>query len=176
MLKSLIVAMDQKGLIGAGNDLPWKLSADLKRFKQLTMGHPIIMGRKTFESIPRPLPGRVSVVISRQSLELPQGEKFMCFCADGIHSALEVAKMQIDAGSPFAGQQPAETFVIGGSEIYKLALPLIDKLYVTHVENVFRGDTYFPDLNWLDWNLTAEEQHQEEDFPFPYRFCEYVRV
>src|SRR5262245_6571303 len=122
MSLSLIVAMTREGVIGRGGELPWRLSADLKRFKALTMGHHIIMGRKTFESLPRALPGRTMVVVSRRESGFGNQESRDIVVVRSVEEALRVA----------AGD--AEAFVIGGGEIFREALPMVDRMYVTWVE------------------------------------------
>ena len=133
MRLSLIAAMDENGVIGRGGSLPWRLSADLQRFKALTMGHHIIMGRKTFDSIGRILPGRVSIVVSRNSaLEHEKWPK-----TPALHFSNTLAEAVAIA------QSDEETFVIGGGEIYAAALPLASRLYITHVAARNSGDTFF---------------------------------
>lgn len=144
MKLSILVAMSNGRVIGREGQLPWRLSADLQRFKRLTMGHPIIMGRKTFESIGRPLPGRQSIVISRQPDFHAEGVQV----ANDLHDALRIA-----------GNASNEVFVIGGAQIYALALPFADRLYITLVEADIGGDTYFPDWNSQQWQLVEETWH-----------------
>lgn len=127
---SLIAALAANGVIGAGNALPWRLPEDLKRFKALTLGHPVIMGRKTFESIGRPLPGRRNIVLSRRPEYFAAG----CIVAHDLESALAAAG---DAD---------ELFVIGGGELYREALPLADRIYLTIVHGEAQGDVLFPEL------------------------------
>jgi dihydrofolate reductase len=135
---SLIVAMTRSGLIGRGGTLPWRLPADLARFKSLTMGHHLLMGRKTFESLGRVLPGRTTVVITRQpSYQPPPG----VLVAASLDEALQLASAD------------AEPFIIGGGEIFELALPRADRLYVTWVEADIPGDTFFPPWRPDDWTL-----------------------
>ena len=137
---SLIVAMDRNRVIGKDNRLPWYISEDLKRFKALTMGHPIVMGRKTFESIGRVLPGRLNIVVTRQkNYVVPDGAKV----ADGIEGALAQAR-----GS-------SQVFVIGGQELYDHAVPMAQCLYVTEVDGSFEGDTYFAPIDPRQWRETA---------------------
>src|SRR5678816_4428678 len=134
---SLIVALDRNRVIGRDGTLPWRLSADLKRFKALTMGHHLIMGRKTFDSLPRLLPGRTSVVVSRsqESLARRASEGNAGGDAEKLHFAPSLA-----AAISLAAAD-SEVFVIGGAQIYELALPRADRLYVTHVEAEVDGDT-----------------------------------
>ena len=136
--------------------MPWRLSSDLQRFKRITMGHPLLMGRKTYESIGRPLPGRTSIVITRQ----PH------FAADGIITASTLA----DAVR-IAAQHAPEAFVVGGGEIYAQALPLATRMYVTHVDAVCTGDVFFPAWNCDEWQVVEESTHPaDERNSFPTRF------
>ncbi len=132
--------MADNGCIGCNNDLPWHIPQDLKRFKALTMGHPVIMGRKTYESITArlggPLPNRENIVLSRQGLSLAQ--------------ALQ-------------GRE-GEVFVIGGAQIYALALPLAHKIYLTRVHKIVDGDAFFPALNPQEWEEISREDHEEFSF------------
>lgn len=156
MMVSLVVAASRNGVIGAGGKLPWRLPADLKRFKEITLGHPIIMGRKTFESIGKPLPGRTNIVITRQ--------KGFQACGATVAHSLEEA-LQICEGQE-------ETFVIGGAEIYKEALPQAARIYLTRIDQDFEGDTR------LDLDLSAWEETSREDFSgavLPYSFITYKR-
>jgi dihydrofolate reductase len=140
MVISLIVAMDQNRGIGHHNRIPWRLSADLKHFKALTMGHCLVMGRKTYESIGNALPGRTIIVVSHQpgeALRLPQG----CLAARSLEEALSIADRHRDS----------EVFVIGGGEIYHHALPLADRIYLTRVEAEVEADTYFPEIHAAEW-------------------------
>ena len=146
MSLSLIAALGPDRLIGVRNALPWRLPADLKRFKQLTMGHPIIMGRKTHESIGRPLPGRQNIVISRKKHYRAEG----CRVAHSLGEALSVVETE------------SEVFVIGGAELYREALPRAEKLYLTLVEGDFEGDTYFPTIDWAGWREVDREDRQAD--------------
>jgi len=141
MTVSLIVAVSENGVIGKDNDLIWHLPKDMKFFKDTTMGHHVIMGRKNFESIPHkysPLPNRTNVIITRQADYIAEG----CVVVNSVEAALEIAKQNGDT----------EPFIIGGGQIYKLALEanLVDKIYLTKVHHTFDGDTFFPELssNW----------------------------
>jgi dihydrofolate reductase len=159
---SLIVAMTRDGIIGRGGTLPWRLSADLKRFKSLTMGHHLLMGRKTFDSLPLVLPGRTSIVISRQeTLSLPDGVKL----ATSLEQALLLATGD---DSPF---------IIGGAEIYALSLPRIERMHVTWVEADVPGDTRFPGWNSADWKMVAEARHTADaKNEYDYTFAMYERA
>ncbi len=139
---SAIVAMSRNHVIGHEGGMPWRQSGDLKRFKQLTMGHHLIMGRKTFASLGRALPGRTSIVLTRQAeLALPEG---VLLAAD-LDAALQLCS------------DDCEPFVIGGGEIYRLALPRVTKLYITRIDAELEGDTRFPDIDFADWKLLEEE-------------------
>ena len=155
MKVSLIVAASENGVIGKDNDLIWHLPKDMRFFKETTLGHHVIMGRKNFESIPhkyRPLPNRTNIIITRNSDYKAEG----CVVVNSVKLALEVAKENRDT-------QP---FMIGGGQIYKLALEnnLVDKIYLTKVHHTFDGDTFFPKLNneWKEINKKvnkADEKH-----------------
>lgn len=154
---SIIVAVAENGVIGRENDLPWHLSADLKRFKRLTMGHHLLLGRKTFEAIGRSLPGRHMVVISRGRPELPRGIALVSSLEEGI----DLARRAGDA----------EVFVAGGAQIYRLALPLADRIYLTRVHRDFAGDAHFPDLDDGDWAIVDRQRHRSGgDTSFDYSF------
>ncbi len=143
---SLIAAVAENGVIGRGGELPWRLSSDLRRFKRLTMGHCLVMGRKTYDSIGRPLPGRVSIVLSRAS-DRPD--------ADGLRHADSLdAALAMVSGS---GMRADEAFVIGGAEVYRLALPRADRLYLTRVHADVTGDAYFPEVDWNAWRLVDSD-------------------
>ena len=156
MKVSLIVAVAENGVIGKDNDLIWHLPKDMRFFKETTMGHHVIMGRKNFESIPhkyRPLPDRTNIVITRQSEYKAEG----CIVVDSVEAALEIAKNNGDI----------EPFIIGGGQIYKIALEenLVDKIYLTKVHHSFEGDTFFPELSsdWKETNkieIKADEKHK----------------
>ncbi|MFN0318480.1 MAG: dihydrofolate reductase [Burkholderiales bacterium] len=160
-LVSIVVAMDRGRVIGKDNRLPWHISEDLKRFKALTMGHPIIMGRKTFESIGRVLPGRTNIVVTRQaSYTAPAGAK----TANSLEAAIALAA---DA---------EEVFVIGGREIYDQALRSAQRLYVTLVEGNFEGDTYFPAIDSINWKEVSREHRQVSGEGYDaYAFVTYTR-
>ncbi|MCM3169077.1 dihydrofolate reductase [Peribacillus frigoritolerans] len=134
---SLIVAMDQNRVIGKNNKLPWHLPADLQYFKKVTMGHPIVMGRKTFESIGRVLPGRENVIVTRNQE----------FKAEGCVVLHDIAQIK-----RFADNHEEEVFVIGGAEIFKEILPFTDRLYITEIHEIFEGDTFFPEIDENEWD------------------------
>ncbi len=161
MKLSILVAISDNRVIGREGGMPWHLSADLKRFKRLTMGHPLLMGRKTYDSIGRPLPGRTSVVITRQeSLDLPKG----VLVAHHLDEALRLVAEQ------------DEVFVIGGGEIYEQTLPLATRLYMTRVHARVDGDTYFPTFDSKPWQVVDEERHEpDEKNDYAYSFVTLER-
>jgi len=158
---SIIVAVSTNNVIGTQGELPWRLSDDLKHFKQVTMGKPIIMGRKTWESIGRPLPGRQNIVITRQP----------GFQAEGCDVVTS-----IDAGIAAAGDVE-EIMVIGGGQIYDVALPAAERLYLTRVHTEIEGDAFFPEIDEGEWRLVSDEQHRSDDKnEYPYSFQAYERI
>jgi dihydrofolate reductase len=178
MRKSIIVAASQNGVIGVNGKLPWHLPGDLKRFKELTMGHTLIMGRKTYESLPpkmRPLPGRKTVVVTRSSVG-----KFN-FVADTLGGAIESALRieTVERGGDY-NEPSAEIFICGGGEVYREALPLVDRVYLTVVERDFEGDTYFAASRVEPWWTGANwKQHnivECGDGDLPHRFEIWDRV
>ena len=145
---ALVVAMAENRVIGKENKLIWHLPADLKHFKNLTTGHPIIMGRKTFESIGKPLPNRTNIVITRQTDFEAEG----CLVAHSLSEALMMAQ-----------QMDSDIFVIGGAEIYKQAMFLADTIYLTEVHHTFEGDTFFPEIDSVLWQETSREEHSADE-------------
>ena len=156
---TLIAAVARNGVIGIDNRLPFRLPEDLKRFKALTMNHPIIMGRKTWQSLPRALPGRHNIVISRQT----------GFAAEGA-----TVVTSLDAALAIAGNVPA--FVIGGAEIYALALPRVDMLELTEVAAEVAGDVWFPDYDKDQWQEATRTTHHDDAAQLDYDFVTYRRV
>jgi dihydrofolate reductase len=156
---SFIWAMDENRVIGRNNQLPWHLPEDLKFFKRVTMGHPIAMGRKTQESIGRVLPGRENIVITRNS-------DYKCEGYTVIHS--------LDDFISYSKELDAEVFVIGGAEIFRELLPVVDRLYLTMIYETFEGDTYFPEFSLEDFKLVLQEKGVRDDKnPFDYEFFIY---
>ncbi|MDA1208856.1 MAG: type 3 dihydrofolate reductase [bacterium] len=144
---SLIVAASENNVIGRDNALPWDLPDDLKYFKEKTKGHPIIMGRKNFESIGRVLPGRQNIIVTRQE--------------DWSHEGCTVVHSVGDAIG--AADTSDETFVIGGGEIYNLALPMAERIYLTRVHARVEGDILFPELDGANWKLVSEKKHEKDE-------------
>jgi len=157
MTLSCIVAVSENGVIGRNKNLPWKLSADLRRFKQLTTGHAIIMGRKTFDSIGRPLPNRISIVLTRNRDYAPPGVMV-------VHSFDQAVA---------ACQDQQEAFVIGGEAVFREALPRTKRLHLTRVHANIEGDAYFPETDLADWKLLDQEHHSEDERN-DYAFTFYV--
>jgi len=158
---SIIVAASTNNVIGANGDLPWRLSADLKHFKAITMGKPIVMGRKTWDSIGRPLPGRQNIVITRQA----------DFVADGC----DVVASTEEAIAATAGAD--EIMVIGGSQVYSLFLPDAGRLYLTRVHAEIEGDAFFPEIDESAWRLVGNDSHSSDDRnAFDYSFRTYERA
>jgi len=161
MLRSIIVALSENNVIGRDKGLPWKLSADLKRLKELTMGHHIIMGRKTWESLGKPLPGRIHIVITRQKDYKAPG-------ASVVNSLEEALIMS-------SGDH--EVFIFGGGEIFAKALPVVQKIYLTRVHAKIQGDTYFPKIDLLDWKIVfIEDHHKDEKNDYDYSFITMERI
>jgi dihydrofolate reductase len=162
---SIIVATAENGVIGKDNQLLWKLSADLKQFRILTTGHSVIMGRKTFESIGRPLPNRTNIVISRQrNFSLPEG----VLQANSLEKAIDLAKNH-------AGNE--EIFIIGGGNVYEQALAITDKIYLTEVKANIEGDAFFPKLSVEDWKEISRVSHQkDEKNEYDFDFVELIKI
>lgn len=162
MWVSLIVAVSENGVIGRDGGLPWRLSKDLRRFKQLTMGHHLVIGRRTWEEVGAPLPGRTMVVVTRERR----------FAADGVlvaHSLDEALELARDDDEPFIG---------GGAEIYRMALEqsLVDRLYITRVHADIEGDTVFPEIDLEAWRLISREDHDRDDKnQYPFSFMVYEK-
>jgi dihydrofolate reductase len=163
MITSLIVAMDRQRGIGKDNRLPWRLSADMKRFRELTMGHHLIVGRKTYESIGQPLPGRQMIIVTRQSGFQAEG----CLVAPSVDAALKLARAR--------GEN--EVFVIGGAELYAQTLALADRLYLTLVDAEVEADVFFPEFEASDWLMQEViRQQADEKNQFPFTFKLLVKV
>ena len=157
---SIIVAVAQNGTIGDKNALLWHISEDLRFFKRTTSGHPVIMGRKTYESLGRPLPNRTNVVISRTAEHI-EG----CTIARSLEEAIAM----------FPADE--EVFIIGGAQIYALALDVADRFYLTRVEHDYEGDTKFPKWDESQWQLVEQEAYPcGEKYPYPFAFERYERV
>jgi len=157
MIISLIVAVDDAGGIGKEGTIPWHLRSDLQRFKQITMGHTLVMGRKTFDSIGRALPGRTNIVITRNRDFTCED----CLPVSNLKRALSIAKTTSEE----------EVFIIGGGEIFRQALKLADRVYLTRVHTVADCQVFFPLIDWSDWEVILEETHpagDHDDHPSTY--------
>ena len=156
----LIAAAAENNALGKDNQLLWHLPDDFKRFKQVTTGHHIVMGRKTFESFPKPLPNRTHVIISRQQYDAPEG----CIVVDSLEKAI--------AACP----ENEDIFIIGGGEIYKLAMPVADKIDLTRVHTTKDADTFFPEIDTEDWQLVSSEFHPKDDrHAYDFSFEQFIR-
>lgn len=156
----MIAAAAENNALGKNNDLVWHLPNDFKRFKELTSGHHIIMGRKTFESFPKPLPNRTHIIISRQKDYAPEG----CIVVSSMKEAIAACPKEEDI------------FVIGGGEIYNLGIPFADKIELTLVHHSFEADAFFPVIKEEDWRLNQTEKHLKDDkHQYDYTYQTYVR-
>ena len=153
---TIIAATGENNELGKDNGLVWHLPDDFKRFKRLTTGHHIIMGRKTFESFPKPLPNRIHIVITRNKRYRPEG----AIVAYSMKKALQLAK------------EDNQPFIIGGGEIYKLGMKVADKIELTRIHKAFEADTFFPEIPTEEWKLISEEHHKKDEhhkFTFTYQ-------
>lgn len=167
MYLSLICAMDENLVIGRNNSLPWHLPEDLKYFKQTTMGNSIIMGRKTYESIGKPLPGRTNIIVSRNREYEVEDARVVNSLSEAIELAENIAFID---GS-------LEAFVIGGAELFEEALTLVNRLHLTMVHAEVDGDTWFPDFEVSDFNEVSREYFEaDEDNPYDYSICVLERI
>ncbi len=161
MLK-ILVAFDENRVIGKNNTLIWHLPADLKRFKSLTTGHVIIMGRKTFESIGKPLPNRTTIVISRQADLHIEGAIIAHSVEEAVLKAKSITREDI--------------FIVGGAEIYALSLALADQILVTQLHDIFEGDAYFPEIPVASWEVTEKERGiTDEKNAYQFSYITYSR-
>ncbi len=158
---SILVAMARNGTIGINNTLPWRCPEDLRRFKALTMGHHIIMGRKTYESIGKPLPGRTTVVVTRNRALQIEG----CTVAHSLEAAIAAC----------AGDE--EVFIVGGADLYAQALPRVDTLHITEIQQDVEGDAHFPGFDRTQWReISREQRHQDAPQPLDYAFVTWRRI
>lgn len=156
----MIAAVAENNALGKNNELVWHLPNDFKRFKTLTSGHYIIMGRKTFESFPKPLPNRTHVVITRQEDYKPEG----CIVVNSLQNAIEVCP------------ENETIYIIGGGEIYNLGLPFADKIEITRVHDNFEADAFFPEINPLEWEIIESDFNlKDEKHLFDYTYQTYIR-
>jgi dihydrofolate reductase len=163
MIISAIAAVSRNGVIGKKNRLPWHLPADMRFFKQTTLGHPVIMGRKTYVSFGKALPGRTNIVITRQlDYALPDG-----LVTHSLEEAIHAASQS----------NPSEIFILGGAQIYRESLPWLDRVYKTLIEGEFEGDAFFPELDPDRWTLTTADFHEaDEKNKYAYTFQTWERT
>lgn len=173
MEKCIIVAIADNNAIGKDNALLWHISEDLKFFKRTTMGCPVIMGRKTFESIGRPLPKRTNIVVSRSGYDAPEGVVVVA----SLEEAFAAVQSSVSSAVSGAETSPSKAFVIGGGQIYAQALPLVDRLIVTHVHTVIEdADTFFPDIDPSVWSVADRSELQTDpETGYTFEFVEYVK-
>ncbi|HZX74683.1 MAG TPA: dihydrofolate reductase [Cyclobacteriaceae bacterium] len=165
MMISLIAALTQNHVIGKNNDLPWHLPDDMKYFMQTTKGHVVIMGRKNYESLPakfRPLPDRMNIVVTRQKNFLAPG----CTMVNSLEAGVRIAE----------SAKEKELFIIGGAEIFKLALPIANRLYLTEIKTNIDGDTFFPEFDKATWKESSRKPHlKDERHKFDFDFVTYEK-
>ena len=165
MTLSFIVAASDNNAIGINNELPWRLPEDLKFFKRTTIGKPVIMGRKTYESLGKPLPGRLNIMLSQnKGVQIPEG----VVIAHTIQEAVSIASKEATD----------EIFIIGGGKIFEQALPMADRLYMTRVHTIINNaDAFFPDIDHTHWKMVWDEKHNADDrHAFDYTFQKYERI
>jgi dihydrofolate reductase len=159
MTISSIVAISENHVIGKNNQLLWHMPTDLKHFKQITSGHTVIMGRKTFDSVGKPLPKRRNIIITRQHLDIP-----CCEVVSSVDEAIALCKDE------------AEVFIVGGAEIYRLALPQTNRIYLTIIHQAFEGDSFFPELDKFEWVETSRDDYPaDEKNKYPFSFIQLDR-
>ena len=164
---ALIFAVARNGVIGKDNDLPWRLPEDMRHFKAVTMGKPIVMGRKTYDSIGRPLPGRSNIVITRNAGFQAEGVSVV----SSLNAALELAE------NISTGDGVEEVVIMGGAQIYAAALPLADRLYATEVHADVEGDALLPTVDWTQWREISRERHNAlPPNPYDYSFVRFDRI
>lgn len=164
---AIIVAVAENGVIGNNNSLPWKLPEDLQNFKRITMGKPVVMGRKTYESIGKPLPGRTNIVVTRNA----------SFSAEGVLVAHSIDEALAMASEIAACAGVAEAMVMGGADIYAATIPGADRLYITEVHASVEGDAVLPTIDWTRWREVCREHRvAQSPNPYDYSFVRYERI
>ncbi|HEY0590801.1 MAG TPA: dihydrofolate reductase [Thermoanaerobaculia bacterium] len=162
MSVTLIAAIARNRVIGKDGDLPWRLPADMKHFKRTTVGHPLIMGRRTFESFGRPLPDRTNIVVTRRPHYRPEGA---------------VVAASLDAAMKLARAEDEEIFIGGGEEVFRHFLPTADRMILTWIDEEFEGDTFFPEFDEREWRVVSREDHEpDEKNEYRYSFVVYERI
>lgn len=149
MIISAIWAQTKNGVIGKNNRIPWHLPDDLKYFKRTTLGHHVITGRKNFESVGKPLPGRTNIIVTRN-------RDYAISLCPVVHSVEEALSLAFEEGEK-------EVFIVGGGEIYRAALPYLHRLYMTLIDTELEGDVYFPEINWSKWAIIGQEDHPADE-------------
>jgi len=158
---AMMLAMDKNKLIGKENGMPWHIPGEQAYFKEVTMGKPIIMGRKTYESIGRPLPGRANIVVTRNAT----------WTADGVVVVGSLSEA-IDLGVQLAGDAVDEVVIIGGANLCSEAMPITERLYLTYIDHAYEGDTYFDSFNWSDWQELSRQENQHDELAYSYLVLE----
>ena len=174
---SIIVAISTNNAIGQKGDLLCHMPADLKHFKTITTGHPVLMGERTFYSLPkRPLPNRRNIVLTDNPDFAAEGVEVVHSIPEAQQACMVHQPSSEDLETATCNLK-SETFIIGGGMVYRQFFPLADKLYITHIHHIFPdADTFFPEITADEWELVSEEKHQaDESNPFDYAFCEYIR-
>lgn len=160
MTVTIVVAISENYAIGKSNQLLWHMPADLKHFKQITSGHTVIMGRKTYDSVGKPLPNRRNIIISRQDVTIPG-----CEVVQSVEDALELCANE------------EEVFIVGGAEIYKLAINKTDRIYLTIIHHSFDADSFFPEIDYMEWKEISREDHPaDEKHKYAYSFITLERI
>jgi len=166
MQLAIVVAQSKNRVIGVNNDLPWRLPKDLAHFKAVTLGKPIIMGRKTFESIGRPLPGRTNIVITRNKQYAPEGVELVASLVEAVSLAKTICERD----------SVTEAMIIGGAQIYSQALEMADKLYITQVDAEIEGDAFFPKIDYDAYDLEFREDWESDNKnPYAYSFLKFAK-
>jgi len=160
MTVTIVVAIAENYAIGKNNQLLWHMPADLKHFKQITSGHTVIMGRKTYDSVGKPLPNRRNIIITRQDITIPG-----CEVVKSVDEALELCYNE------------EEVFIVGGAEIYKLAMDKTDRIYLTIIHHSFDADSFFPEIDYMEWKEVSREDHPaDEKHKYSYSFITLERI
>ena len=160
MTVTIVVAIAENYAIGKSNQLLWHMPADLKHFKQITSGHTVVMGRKTYDSVGKPLPNRRNIIISRQEVTIPG-----CEVVTSVEDALELCANE------------DEVFIVGGAEIYKLAINKTDRIYLTIIHHSFDADSFFPEIDYMEWKEVSREDHPaDEKHKYAYSFITLERI
>lgn len=163
----MMLAMDKNKLIGKGNAMPWHIPGELAYFKQTTMGLPLVMGRKTFESIGRPLPGRPNLVVTRNTEWQAEGVTVCLSLEDAIAEASEYNASQMNSASS-SDDEKRDIMIIGGAGLCREAMPITDRIYLTHIDHAYDGDVWFDSFDWNDWREVSRQDNEHEGLKFSY--------